>query len=246
MDSREPTGAVGTLTTPEANIGTGPGQGTRAKEEVKTLLQDAKQETTRLAEAAREKVAESATSKKEAAAEKIDTVADVLRDAGQRLQQDTGLGQYAENAAEQVDRLAQYLRRKDLGGMVRDAETFARRHPELFLGVAFVGGMLAARFLKSSPRTEEVDLETPGSPFVQPETRPYTPGYGSNYGAGYGYQTGGTGAPGYGGTAGSPGYATPGNATPGTQPRYTERDTEPFNPPHVGGSGTPGTGGGDL
>jgi hypothetical protein len=242
MDTREPTGGVGTLTAPDATAETGPNPGTtRAKDEVKSLLQDAKQETSRLAEAARERVAESASSKKEAAAERIDTVADVLRDAGQRLQQETGLGQYAENAAQQVDRLAHYLRRKDLGGMVRDAETFARRHPELFLGVAFVGGMLAARFLKSSPRTEEVELETSGSPYTQPEVTPYTPGYGSSYGAGYGYQTGGSAAPGYGGTAGVPGHGTT-----GTQPRYRERDTEPMNVSAPGPGTTPGAGGGDL
>jgi hypothetical protein len=138
------------LPAPEATIGSAQGA-SGAKDEVKTLLQDAKQETSRLADAARERVAETASSKKEAAAETIGTVAGVLRDAGQRLQEETSLGRYAEDAARQAERLAHYLRRKDLGGMVRDAETFARRHPETFLGVAFVGGMLAARFLKSSP-----------------------------------------------------------------------------------------------
>jgi hypothetical protein len=33
---------------------------------------------------------------------------------------------------------------------VHDAETFARRHPDLFLGGTFVAGLLLARFLKSS------------------------------------------------------------------------------------------------
>jgi hypothetical protein len=52
--------------------------------------------------------------------------------------------------------VARYLREKDLQGLTRDTETFARRHPELFLGGAFLAGMLAARFVKSSrPRAVE-------------------------------------------------------------------------------------------
>jgi hypothetical protein len=131
MDTREPTGATATLPAPDVTTGSS------------------------LADAARERVAEAASSKKEAAAEKIDTVAEVLHDAGQRLQEDMGIGRYAESAARQVDHLAHYLRRSDFGGMVRDAETFARRHPELFLGLAFLGGMVAARFLKSAPPAPE-------------------------------------------------------------------------------------------
>ena len=35
--------------------------------------------------------------------------------------------------------------------MARDAESYARRNPAVFLGSAFVLGILAARFFKSSP-----------------------------------------------------------------------------------------------
>ena len=150
MDTREPTGATATMPAPETSAAPSPGAA-GVKDEAKSLLDEAKQETSRLAGAARERAAQAASSKKEAAAEKIDTVAEVLHDAGQRLREETGLGRYAERAAEQVDHLARYLRRSDWSGMVRDAETFARRHPELFLGVAFLAGMAAARLLKSAP-----------------------------------------------------------------------------------------------
>ena len=39
---------------------------------------------------------------------------------------------------------------KDLDGVVRDVETFARRNPAAFLGSAVAIGFLASRFLKSS------------------------------------------------------------------------------------------------
>ena len=46
-----------------------------------------------------------------------------------------------------------YLRGKDFDRMVDDLEGFARRQPALFLGGAFMLGLLAARFLKSgNPR----------------------------------------------------------------------------------------------
>lgn len=180
MDTREPTRPSAFSQTPEASGGGPSGTTAGMKNEVKTLLQDAKQETSRLADTARERAAETAASRKDAAADRIGSVAGALRDAGTRLDRDdTGFGRYAQTAAEQADRLAQYLRRSDVGGMVRDAETFARRHPELFLGAAFLGGMVAARFLKSSPPKQQAAAEPS-----------YPSGYGAGYAGGYGYQAG--------------------------------------------------------
>ena len=148
-----------------------------------------------LADTARERAAETAASRKDAAADRIGSVAGALRDAGDRLERDeTGFGRYAQTAAEQADRLAQYLRRSDVGGMVRDAETFARRHPELFLGAAFLGGMVAARFLKSTPPRQQ----------AAPEPSPSHPSGGPGYAGGYGYQTP-FNAPGTGGPSGTGG-----------------------------------------
>ncbi|HET8644341.1 MAG TPA: hypothetical protein VFO85_02555 [Vicinamibacteria bacterium] len=223
MDTREPTGDPATEPVPGISAGSGPSTAASGvKNEVKTLLHDAKEETSRLADMARERASESADARKEAAAGKMDTVAEVLRDAGQRLQeQEAGFGRYAAGAAEQVDRLAHYLRRSDLGGMVRDAETFARRHPELFLGVAFLGGIFAARFLKSSPR-EEIAPE-PGASAAYASPPASGTSYGSAYGAGYGYPTAAAPVPGP-------------TAVPAA-----------FNTPPLGGPGrAPGAGGGDL
>jgi hypothetical protein len=95
--------------------------------------------------------------RKSTAAQTLGTVAGALRGAAQDLQQGevAALGTYAESAAEQIGKVAGYLREKDLDGLRRDAETFARRHPEVFLGGAFLAGILAARFLKSSRPKED-------------------------------------------------------------------------------------------
>jgi hypothetical protein len=49
-----------------------------------------------------------------------------------------------------VERVANYLRERDFHQLVNDAEDFARRSPAVFLGSAFVLGLAASRFLKSS------------------------------------------------------------------------------------------------
>jgi ElaB/YqjD/DUF883 family membrane-anchored ribosome-binding protein len=55
-----------------------------------------------------------------------------------------------EQAGDGLRRIADSVRSKNLDEVVRDAESFARLQPALFLGAAAVAGFLAVRFLKSS------------------------------------------------------------------------------------------------
>jgi len=57
---------------------------------------------------------------------------------------------YVDQAAGQIERFAGYLENRSVDELMYDAERFARRQPAMFLGGAFVLGVLAARFLKSS------------------------------------------------------------------------------------------------
>lgn len=68
-----------------------------------------------------------------------------LRDGGQSQMAD-----YANKAADGIERWASNLRQQDLEDAVRAVEQFARRQPAMFLGLAFGAGLVAARFLKSS------------------------------------------------------------------------------------------------
>lgn len=83
-------------------------------------------------------------------------LAGALREAGEKLDQqdEYSLGRFAVGAADRVDRVALYLRNRPMTGVVRDAETFARRRPDLFLGGSFLAGLLLARFLKASSQKE--------------------------------------------------------------------------------------------
>ena len=78
-----------------------------------------------------------------------------LRESAQQLRnQGQGqVGDYAEKAADQVERFSTYLRQTEVDEIMDEVRGFARRRPGLFLGGAAAIGFFASRFLKSS--TEE-------------------------------------------------------------------------------------------
>lgn len=102
----------------------------------------------------RERATAQLTSQKDRAFDGIGSVAQAVRQSTQQLrdQHHDTLAGYVEQAADQIDRLAQQLRGKDVGELLDDAQQLARRQPALFVGSAFAIGLLGARFLKSSTR----------------------------------------------------------------------------------------------
>ena len=73
-----------------------------------------------------------------------------LRDSGQ-----SGLADYANRAADGLERWSTVLQRQDPAQALRELQSFARRNPALFLGAAFGVGVLAGRFFKSSARSDD-------------------------------------------------------------------------------------------
>ena len=82
----------------------------------------------------------------------VTTTADALRRVGDQLRQEgkTGTAQYAERAAQPVERLGQYLTEADGDRLLRDAEQFARRRPWVAVMGGATLGFLVARFIKAS------------------------------------------------------------------------------------------------
>jgi hypothetical protein len=94
----------------------------------------------------------------------------VAREMGDGKQGNTS--RLVEGAAERLERFSGSLKEKDLDGIVRDVESFARRQPVAFFGAAVAAGFLAMRFLKSTnqptPKDFRSDLPrdyTSGAPF---------------------------------------------------------------------------------
>lgn len=83
-------------------------------------------------------------------ADSIRKVGENLRDAEEENRVGQMTAQYSDQLAKGIERVTSYVENSDLRDIARDVETFARRQPALFIGGAFVLGLLAARFLKSS------------------------------------------------------------------------------------------------
>jgi len=124
-----------------------------AKEQAKSLASDAKEQAKDLAGQASGHVQNLVGQQKDQTADRLGSLAEALREAGHKLNDDEragDFGQYTDRAAQQVERLSNYLRDSDLRGLVRDVESFARRRPEVFLGGTLIAGLMLARFLKAS------------------------------------------------------------------------------------------------
>jgi hypothetical protein len=156
------------------------------KNEVQRLAEGAKQDTRRVAEQAKERASDVATGARDQTAERLNDLASALRGAARELDDRdvAGFGRYAGMAAEQVDRAASYLQGRDLLQLYRDTETFARRHPDLFVGGAFFAGVVLARFLKSTggeegggqpAQWESYRSYGPEPTYVAPPSSPYVP-----------------------------------------------------------------------
>lgn len=167
---------------------TGTGATEVVKEEVQRLAADAREETARVASQAREQASQLAARATEQTAQRLTSLAAALRQAARQLETDdaAGFGRYAGLAADQVETVSGYLEGKDLGQLVRDTQTFARRHPDLFLGGAFLAGVMIARFIKSSaPETTTLAAYEPFNP-------PHLSGFDApGTGTGSGINTGG-------------------------------------------------------
>ena len=99
-------------------------------------------------ETARSKFSE----QQQAAAGSLGDFAGALRKSAEELRsgQHQSAARFAQTAASSLEQLSGALRNRDLDGMLREAESLARRQPALFFGTAALAGFLAVRFLKSS------------------------------------------------------------------------------------------------
>lgn len=173
----------------EENLGGSRSPVTQVKEQAKNLAAEAKHEVSGMAGQAREHVQHLVGERKDRAADQIGSFAGSLRDAARKLEDGDGgataLGRYATTAADQVDRLSQYMRDRDLNAFVRDAETFARRHPDVFLGGTFIAGLILARFFKASERRHQDDLAEDWQAVGYESASVYGGAYGTSYGNTY-------------------------------------------------------------
>jgi hypothetical protein len=100
----------------------------------------------------RERLKEQVDQRSTQAGQQINTAADDVRSvAGElRTQGKDTPARYAEQAAQKVQDVGQWLERSDGDKLVRDVEDFARRNPWAVAAGGLVLGLAASRFLKAS------------------------------------------------------------------------------------------------
>jgi ElaB/YqjD/DUF883 family membrane-anchored ribosome-binding protein len=100
---------------------------------------------------AADKVKQTVSDRKGAGADYVGSLAETIRRASREFDNDLPVaGKYIRKAASQVENVADSIRSGDINDLVRNAQSFARRQPTAFLGIAALAGFAAVRFLKSS------------------------------------------------------------------------------------------------
>jgi len=104
-----------------------------------------------LASQAADKVKDAVNDQKAASADYVRSLVDAMRRAAGEFDTDLPIaGRYIRKAASQVEGVSDQIRNGDVSDLVRNAQSFARRQPAAFLGMAVLAGFGVVRFLKSS------------------------------------------------------------------------------------------------
>jgi hypothetical protein len=190
------------------------------------VVDQAKQAVSQAADQAKTTATSALANQKNSTAQTLSSVSNAVDQVSNQLRQNDQTAPYAhyvDMVGDQVQRAANYLQNHDIRQIVGEVQDFARREPALFLGGTFVLGLLAARFLKSSPQSQQNYNQqgwsnqnrsygggynrsyggygtygSYGNRFSSPNTYPPATGYsrGGNYGtSNYGTGSYGTGAP---------------------------------------------------
>lgn len=160
-----------------SNPGDSKGNGGTGTATVRSFYDQAKESAGQAYDVVSEKAATKLDEQKSTLSGGLTTVADSVRQVSDNLGASTtesGLAEaaakYTNTTAQKIEDVAGYFETHSVRDMARDLEGFARRNPAVFLGAAFGLGLLAARFLKSTPRAQ--DNKTGGDREFAPSTAP--------------------------------------------------------------------------
>jgi hypothetical protein len=124
-----------------------------------------------VASQATDKLKQTVDGQKNAGAEYVGSLADTMRRAAREFDGDLPIaGVYIRKAASQIEGVSDSIKTGNFKDLVRGAQSFARRQPTAFLGMAVLAGFGVVRFLKSSADDSEspaaVSRQTGGDRFA--------------------------------------------------------------------------------
>lgn len=125
----------------------------QVQQQTQQVARQAQQTAGQVADRALAQTTSALESQKGRATQTLHSVVDALHQTSQNLQSQNqgGIGQMTDKAAQQIESVCGYLEARSVNDLIVEGENFARRNSAVFLTGAFAVGLLAARFLKSSP-----------------------------------------------------------------------------------------------
>lgn len=148
--------------------------------------QEAGESVGRLAEKAGSAGIQRADQAREMTADGLEKLASTVRRVGTDMESEQPMiANVASTAAEQAERAAGFLRETDARELIHNVEDVARRQPLLFVGGAFLLGMVASRFIKAAGGNNGGTSRGYGSGYrsgMTGDSRSYGTGYGTGYG----------------------------------------------------------------
>jgi gas vesicle protein len=144
---------------------TGPAGDDTSGTGLRATAEKARQAAGKVATQAKDKAAAVADEQKKAAADKLGGYSSRLRAVAHAAEEeaDPNIAYFAEQAADRLESVADYVRTADLGRRKRDATDVARRHPALFMGGMLVAGLVLGSLAKASVdslRDDETDTDS--------------------------------------------------------------------------------------
>jgi hypothetical protein len=107
-----------------------------------------------VASQATDKLKQTVDGQKNAGAEYVGSLAEIMRRAAREFDNELPVaGTYIRKAASQVEVVSDSIRNGNFNDLISGAQSFARRQPTAFLGMAVLAGFGLVRFLKSSAET---------------------------------------------------------------------------------------------
>jgi hypothetical protein len=133
-------------------------------EAIKDRASDAMDAAKDMASQATDKLKQTVEGQKNAGADYVGNLADTMRRCAREFDQDLPIaGAYIRKAAAQLEGVSDSIKTGNISDLVSGAQSFARRQPTAFLGLAVLAGFGAVRFLKSSANSSDSASQSAGS-----------------------------------------------------------------------------------
>jgi len=130
-------------------------------EAIKGRASDAMDAAKDMASQATDKLKQTVDGQKNLGADYVGNLADTMRRAAREFDHDLPIaGAYIRKAAAQIEGVSDQIKTGNFNDLVSGAQSFARRQPTAFLGLAVLAGFGAVRFLKSSANSSDASSQS--------------------------------------------------------------------------------------